>query len=129
MTAQLETPAPAATLLLGIDCDSHVLEPADMWQNYIDPQYRDRALRVDIIEGTEVLFADNQPFLAGRMAGLGGSHIDRSILMGSDTPLLYEDGRLPASYDPQARLELFRDWGLHGGLVFPTIGILPFNIT
>jgi predicted TIM-barrel fold metal-dependent hydrolase len=128
MTTQLENPMSALPLLQpGIDCDSHVLEPADMWQNYIDPEFRDRALRVDVIEGTEVLFADNEPFLAGRMAGLGGSHIDRSVLMNGN--LVYEDGRLPASYDPKARLDLFRDWGLHGGLVFPTIGILPFNIT
>lgn len=26
-----------------IDADSHVLEPPDMWRNYIDPAYRDDA--------------------------------------------------------------------------------------
>ena len=29
-----------------VDADGHVLEPADMYTNYIDPQYRDRALRI-----------------------------------------------------------------------------------
>ena len=29
-----------------IDADGHVLEPPDIWEKYIDPQYRDRAIRV-----------------------------------------------------------------------------------
>ena len=27
-----------------IDADGHVLEPADTWQNYIDPKFRDLSL-------------------------------------------------------------------------------------
>ena len=29
-----------------IDADGHVLEPPDIWERYIDPQFRDRAIRV-----------------------------------------------------------------------------------
>ena len=28
-----------------IDADSHLMEPLDLWQRYIDPQYRARCLR------------------------------------------------------------------------------------
>lgn len=28
-----------------IDCDSHVLEPADLWEKYLDPEFRDEAPR------------------------------------------------------------------------------------
>lgn len=28
-----------------IDADSHFMEPLDIWQHYIEPQYRDRCLR------------------------------------------------------------------------------------
>ena len=28
---------------LVIDCDSHVMEPADLWQTYLEPEFRDRA--------------------------------------------------------------------------------------
>ena len=28
-----------------IDADSHFMEPLDLWQRYIEPQYRDRCLR------------------------------------------------------------------------------------
>ena len=31
---------------LVVDADGHVLEPLDTWQKYIDPQYRDRAVRL-----------------------------------------------------------------------------------
>src|SRR3989454_12847161 len=29
-----------------IDADGHILEPPDTWERYIDPQYRDRAIRI-----------------------------------------------------------------------------------
>ena len=28
-----------------VDADGHVLEPTDLWERYIDPRFRDRALR------------------------------------------------------------------------------------
>ena len=31
-----------------VDADGHVLEPLDTWQKYIDPQYRDRATRMEL---------------------------------------------------------------------------------
>ena len=33
---------------LVIDCDGHILEPADLWEKYIDPKYRDRAMRIRV---------------------------------------------------------------------------------
>ena len=39
-----------------VDADGHIFEPPDLWQKYIDPQYRDRAVRIDHDEkGWEVL--------------------------------------------------------------------------
>ena len=29
-----------------IDADGHILEPLDLWDNYIDPKFRDRAPRI-----------------------------------------------------------------------------------
>src|SRR5437899_12349878 len=29
-----------------IDADGHILEPLDLWDNYIDPAFRDRAPRI-----------------------------------------------------------------------------------
>ena len=33
-----------------VDADGHILEPPDLWETYIDPQYRDRALRIRVDE-------------------------------------------------------------------------------
>ena len=33
---------------LVIDCDGHILEPPDLWEKYIDPKYRDRAMRIRV---------------------------------------------------------------------------------
>ena len=60
---------------LTVDADGHVLEPIDTWERYIDPKFRDRALRVGIdSDGFENLFIDNKPtrMLKGRLGALGG---------------------------------------------------------
>ena len=31
-----------------IDCDGHILEPPDLWETYLEPAYRDRALRIRV---------------------------------------------------------------------------------
>ena len=36
-----------------IDCDSHVMEPADLWQTYLEPSYRDRAIRIERRDGVD----------------------------------------------------------------------------
>lgn len=42
-----------------VDADGHILEPPDLWENYIDPKYRDRALRIVVDEnGLEELEID-----------------------------------------------------------------------
>jgi hypothetical protein len=33
-----------------VDADAHILEPPTLWEEYIDPQYRDRALRIAVDE-------------------------------------------------------------------------------
>ena len=33
---------------LVIDCDGHILEPPDLWETYLEPAYRDRALRIRV---------------------------------------------------------------------------------
>jgi len=31
-----------------IDCDGHILEPPDLWERYLEPRFRDRALRIRV---------------------------------------------------------------------------------
>ncbi|HET6793971.1 MAG TPA: amidohydrolase family protein [Acidimicrobiales bacterium] len=107
-----------------IDADSHVMEPPDLWERYIDPRFRDRAVRIVEVDGVEQLIMNGQVILAGTLAGLGGAHVDRRQVFGGG--MKYLDGCPPASYDGAARVALYDDWGVSHGVVFPTIGILPF---
>jgi predicted TIM-barrel fold metal-dependent hydrolase len=108
-----------------VDADGHILEPADLWQKYIDPKYRDRAVRIDHDEkGWEVLLFDNKPaeVVRGTLGALGGVGMnpDEFFIPGNKT---YMDGCPPGSYDPKARLKVMDDEGIDIAMLYPTIGI------
>ena len=107
-----------------IDCDSHIMEPADLWQRYLPAKFRDRAIRIEEHDGVEQLIIGERVVLQGVLAGLGGAHIDRVKLFAGG--LRYIDGCEPASYQPQARAKMLDAWHVDRGVLFPTIGILPF---
>jgi uncharacterized protein len=109
-----------------VDCDAHVMEPPDLWQRYLEPKYRDRAIRIVDDDGVEKLIIGEQVVLQARLAGLGGAHVDRRQLFAGG--LRYLDGCPQASFDPRARIALMDDWGVDYGVLFPTIGILPFPV-
>ncbi len=107
-----------------VDMDSHVMEPPDLWLNYLEPRFRDRAIHIERNgDGTENLIVDGKTILSGRLAALGGVEHD-AIQTFTDPGLTYLDGCPRASYDTQARVQLLDAWGVDAGVVFPTIGIL-----
>ncbi|HIE89853.1 MAG TPA: amidohydrolase [Pseudomonadales bacterium] len=107
-----------------VDMDSHVMEPPDLWENYLEPRYRDRAIHIRRnSDGIEELVVDDKVLLKGRLAALGGvEHPAQTLFTQPDVP--YLEGCPLASYDTQARIELLDEWGVDAGVVFPTIGIL-----
>ena len=106
-----------------VDCDSHVMEPANLWEEYIDPQFRKQAIRIETIDGNEKLIIADQVVLPGGLAGLGGANLERKdIFSGKYT---YADGCPLASYNGNARCDLLDEWRVDKCVVFPTIGILP----
>lgn len=107
-----------------IDCDSHIMEPADLWQNYLEPKFKDRAIRIEEEDGIERLIIGEQEVLRAVLAGLGGANLDRGQLFSK--PTKYIDGCPPASYEPHSRARMLDEWGVDKGVLFPTIGILPF---
>ena len=36
-----------------IDCDSHVMELPDLWEKYLEPKFRDRAIRIVKMSDTD----------------------------------------------------------------------------
>jgi hypothetical protein len=54
-----------------IDADGHVLEPFSLWNDYMDPQYRERAPKlVKDKNGKERLLLEEK--ILGSQAGFGG---------------------------------------------------------
>ena len=59
-----------------IDADGHILEPPDLWERYIDPAFRDRAVHLrPNADGLEVLEFDGRPskiMAPGSLSFMGG---------------------------------------------------------
>jgi uncharacterized protein len=82
-----------------VDADGHVLEPEDLWTRFLEPRWRDRAIRiVKDDSGMEVLLIDGKSheLVRGRLGILGGvgMHEDLEALLtpGART---YRDGMVP----------------------------------
>ena len=99
------------------------MEPADLWQRYLETRYRDRAIRIEDDQNGERLIIAEQVVLPGGLAGLGGANLRRRDIFAGR--FRYADGCPPASYDTHARLTMLDEWSVDACVVFPTIGILP----
>jgi uncharacterized protein len=110
-----------------VDADGHILEPEDLWPRFLEPRWRDRAIRIEKdAEGMENLLIDGKShqLVRGRLGILGGVGMqdDLEALMtpGART---YQDGLVPGGYDPAARLQVLDEEGIDVVLLYPTIGI------
>lgn len=101
------------------------MEPPDLWDRYIEPRFRDRAIRIvkDPADGMEVLMIDNQPLLRGTLGGLGGANLPRHTLF-IPGQVSYLEGCPLASYNPEERVKMLDEWHVDKGVLFPTVGIL-----
>jgi len=107
------------------DADSHVLEPPDLWDNYLEAEFRHRGIRiVKDARGIDQLWIDGEIAMPNRMAALGGVGMDTSLLFDKLSTLTYLDGSPPASMFGPDRIKMYDEWGLSAGLVLPTVGIL-----
>jgi predicted TIM-barrel fold metal-dependent hydrolase len=135
------------TEALVIDCDGHILEPPDLWEKYLEPKYRERAIRIRVgDDGYEYLEIDRkrakltQPGLLGSLGGMG-KNIDAArelrerMLRGEIKPEdvrairpnkedTYLKGAAFGTMDAKERIELLDREGMAKSLLYPTIGLL-----
>lgn len=110
-----------------IDADGHVLEPANLWLNYIEPKFRDRAPRiVNNGEGVEIMvlgdreMTDNGP---GRRrvkigaTGAIGAREGKVSVWGN-----YADGK-PGGFDPHKRIPDMDAEGIDAAFLYPSLGL------
>jgi predicted TIM-barrel fold metal-dependent hydrolase len=108
-----------------IDADGHVLEPAGLWEEYLEDRYRDRGIRVRIDgAGLEYVEVDGAPMtlLSPGALGLLGAMGDDTAAPGPDRR--YMDVMPLGACDPKDRLAWLDDHGLDAAVLYPTLGII-----
>ncbi len=108
-----------------IDADGHVLEPGDLWENYLEDRYKARALRIKVDqEGYEYLEIDRRPSQRSVRGSLGllGAMGDEDLRPRPDRR--YADNMPFGSSNAAERLQLLEQENLDAALLYPTIGLL-----
>ena len=108
-----------------ISSDSHIFEPPDLWEKWIEPRYRDRAPHVVREEKTDQWYA-NGDWKFGTfnltLAGLRFEHPDQLRIEGR-----YDEVRL-GGLNPQAHVEDMDLDGIAGGVLYPSQGLPLFQL-
>jgi len=111
-----------------VDADGHVLEPPDLWERYIDPPFRDRALRFRVDEqGLEELEIGGQRSLMSRRgfpSTLGAMGAPDLAAMQKDPERTYLREAPYGSMDPAQRLEVLDAENLDAVILYTTVGLL-----
>src|SRR3974390_640858 len=86
-----------------IDSDGHILEPLTLWNDYMDPAFRDRAPKLGSDkDGKERLLVEEQVLGSQQgMGGIGGVGARQGVV--SSETMKYEEGR-PGGFDPHKRI-------------------------
>jgi predicted TIM-barrel fold metal-dependent hydrolase len=113
------------------DADNHYYEARDCFTRYIDPSFRDRAIRlVQAADGSERVMVGNRPFTflhdaLRDVVNKPGSLRDmlRAMSSGSVNEADVTEVMQPEYVDRHARLALMDRQGVEAILLFPTLGV------
>ncbi len=111
-----------------VDADGHILEPPTLWEDYIDPQFRDRALRFLIDEnGLEELEIAGQRSAMSRRgfpSTLGAMGAPDLADMQKDPERTYLREAPYGSMDPKERIEVLDAEHIDTAILYTTVGLL-----
>ena len=110
-----------------VDADSHVLEPPDLWSRYVEPRFRDRAVRVVRADaGHDVLLVDGKPAklttpeMLGDFGGMGRTLDEQATAALSGR---YAENAPAAATDPRARIAQLDREGVAATVLYPSLGL------
>jgi len=128
MTKALHQAGPPLRHAGAVDADGHILEPPDLWERYLEPKHRDRALRFTLDDkGLEQLEIGGKPSVMSRrgspsILGAMGAPDLRAIQLDPARTYL---GEAPyGSMDPAERLVLLDAEGIDAVVLYTTVGLL-----
>src|SRR4051812_33260047 len=111
-----------------VDADGHILEPPDLWETYLEPRYRDRALRIVLDEdGLEELELDGRRSVMSRKgfpSTLGAMGDPDLKAMQLDPERTYLGEAPYGSMDPAQRLDVLDAEGIDAVVLYTTVGLL-----
>ncbi len=107
-----------------ISADSHIIEPPNLWIDYIDPAFRDRAPHCERENGKDVFKCEGGVSLiqVGAVSGAGKKSEDL-VLDGT-----FEENAPPGSSDPHARLGEMDVDGVQAEVLYPSVALRMFGI-
>jgi predicted TIM-barrel fold metal-dependent hydrolase len=108
-----------------IDADGHVLEPANLWGDYLDARYRDRAMRVGVDDdGLEYLEIDGRASERTNRGSLGLMGAMGDLEARPSPERRYMDTIPFGAGNAAERIELLDRENLEKTVLYPTIGLL-----
>ncbi|MEZ5250136.1 MAG: hypothetical protein R2713_13275 [Ilumatobacteraceae bacterium] len=111
-----------------VDADGHILEPPTLWEEYIDPAFRDRALRFRIDEhGLEELEIDgrrSRMSRAGFPATLGAMGAPDLGDIQKNPERTYLREAPYGSMDPAERIRVLDAEHIEEAILYTTVGLL-----
>jgi predicted TIM-barrel fold metal-dependent hydrolase len=110
-----------------VDSDGHVLEPPDLWERYVEPPWRARAIRVSRQpDGRDALVIDGRPArltTSEMLGGFGGMGKSFDELAAACLSGRYAENAPAAATDPAARLALLDADGIGNAILYPSLGL------
>jgi len=111
-----------------VDADGHILEPPDLWERYLEPKYRDRALRIvrdeNGLEELTIGGARSHMSRKGFPSTLGAMGAPDFAAMARDPDRTYMSEAPYGSMDPNERLAVLDSEGIDAVVLYTTIGLL-----
>lgn len=128
MSKTLHQAGPPLRYSGAVDADGHILEPPDLWERYLEPKYRDRALRFILDEnGLEQLEIGGRPSVMSRRGSpsiLGAMGDPDLAAIQKDPERTYLSEAPFGSMDPKERLDLLDAEGIDAAVLYTTVGLL-----
>src|SRR5262252_6349102 len=114
-------------LPLILSSDSHVFEPPDLWQTRIDRAFRNRAPRIERIDGGDYIVVERDQILSG--IGLISSTAARFEAPETISAQGRFEDVLRGGYDPEQHLRDMALDGVAGEVLYPSQGLFYFKVT
>jgi predicted TIM-barrel fold metal-dependent hydrolase len=110
-----------------VDADGHILEAPDLWERYLEPRYRENALRLRTdahgLEYLEINGAPSKVVRGGMLGMLGGMGRDLAEVLPAPDHT-YAGGASFGAMDARERVARLDQEGLDAAFLYPTLGVL-----